>query len=327
MEEIRGFLKDAGAWPLVGYIPASSASYARQPGCRDATLGNISYVPVDDDVSYTVTALRLVEEHGRDFTQRDVCRNWLQNLPYGCLYSCTKQAYYSLINASHGQAEEDLIAELPLKVNPMREGLNASIRIDLFGFISPADPLAAIRMAHRNATVNSVKNGVYAATFVASCIAAALSGRPTVQTILDAGLAAIPKRSRPAEAISLTRQWYAESGGEWEPVCERIFARWGHINWAGAMLNYPLVVLALLHGNLDFGKTICTAVMCGIDTDCTAGTLGGIVGAAVGRRGIDRSWYDPFNDTVRTFVAGNGGGDGTISDLVRRTVQLAGRTA
>jgi len=101
-----------------------------------------------------------------------------------------------------------------------------------------------------------------------------------------------------------------------------VFQRWGHLNWVGAVLNYPLVVLALLHGNLDFGKTICTAVMCGIDTDCTAGTLGGIVGAAVGKSGIPRCWYEPFGDRVRTFVAGNGHGDGTITDLIRRTLSL-----
>ncbi len=321
-EEIKGYLQDADAWPLRDYVPPSSPSYARQPRCMDATLGNIGYVPVDDDISYTVSALRLVEEHGREFTKRDVCTNWLSNLPYIGLYSCTKQAYYHLVSGGDSALSDESIAQLPLRVNPMREGLNASIRIDLFGFISPADPASAIAMAHRNASVNSVKNGIYAATFVASCIAAAFSRRPTVELILDAGLAAVPKRSRFAEAVALTRQWYDEAGGEWEPVCRRVFERWGHHNWAGAILNFPLVVLALIHGQLNFGRTIATAVMCGIDTDCTAGTLGGIVGAAVGRRGLPSSWYEPFNDRVRTFVAGNGHGDGTISNLIARTLAL-----
>ena len=88
------------------------------------------------------------------------------------------------------------------------------------------------------------------------------------------------------------------------------------------MYNYPLLVLALVHGNLDFTRSIGTAVMCGVDTDCTAGTVGSIVGAAVGGDGIGPRWYGPFNDRVQTFVAGNGYGDGTLSDLVARTVAL-----
>jgi len=319
-DDIKKYLQSVNAWPLKDYIPGRSDKLDKELKCHDSTAGNIRYVPVDDDISYTVTALRLIEEHGREFTKADVCNNWLAYLPYGRLYSCTKQAYYHLVNMTDDRPKDEQIADLPLKLNPMREGLNASIRIDLFGFISPGDPLAAARMAHRMASVNSVKNGIYAAMFVAACIAAALSRNPTLEAILAAGLAVIPSRSRLAEAIRLTREWYREAKGEWEPVCDRVYRRWGHLNWAGAMYNYPLVALALLDGRLDYTRTIATAVMCGVDTDCTAGTVGGIAGAAVGRAGIERRWYAPFNDQVRTFVAGNGFGDGTVSDLIRRTV-------
>jgi ADP-ribosylglycohydrolase len=208
--------------------------------------------------------------------------------------------------------------------NPMREGLNASIRIDLHAFVAPADPRLAGRLAHTNASVNSVKNGIYAAMFTAGCISAAMSRDPSVESILAGGLSCVPAKSRLAEAIQLTRDWYTQSG-EWGPVCERIYERWGHLNWAGAMYNFPITTLALLHGNLDYTRSICTAVMCGVDTDCTAGTVGSIVGAAVGKEGVGEKWYGPFNDRLETFVSGNGGGNGTISGFAARTVAVHDR--
>jgi hypothetical protein len=271
-----------------------------------------------------VAALCLAEEKGLGFTGVDVAGSWLRLLPYNCLYSCTKQAYYNLVLHQAERPLAELVEELPLMNNPMREGLNASIRVDLYGFIAPTDPRLAARLAHTNAAVNSVKNGIYAAMFTVGCISAAMSREATVETILAGGLSAVPRESRLAEAIGLTREWYS-AAGEWEPVCEKIYRRWGHLNWAGAMYNFPIVTLALLHGALDFSRSICTAVMCGVDTDCTAGTVGSIVGAAVGKEGVGRDWYAPFNDRIETFVAGNGGGDGTISGLVARTIAVHDR--
>lgn len=43
-------------------------------------------------------------------------------------------------------------------------------------------------------------------------------------------------------------------------------------------INVPFTVLALLAGDGDFGRTICTAVNCGMDTDCTAATAGALLG-------------------------------------------------
>ncbi len=78
-----------------------------------------------------------------------------------------------------------------------------------------------------------------------------------------------------------------------------------------------IIILALLHGGLDYSKSITTAVMCGIDTDCTSGTVGSIVGAAVGYAKLDKKWVLPFNDSVRTYVAAFG--NGTVTELVNRT--------
>jgi ADP-ribosylglycohydrolase len=81
------------------------------------------------------------------------------------------------------------------------------------------------------------------------------------------------------------------------------------------------VALSLIHGQLNYSKTITTAVMCGTDTDCTGGTAGSIVGAAVGYQELEPKWILPLSDRVKTVVADFG--EGTITDLVQRTIVIS----
>jgi hypothetical protein len=58
--------------------------------------------------------------------------------------------------------------------------------------------------------------------------------------------------------------------------------------------------------------------MCGLDTDCNAGTVGSIVGCAVGIDNIEKRWIDPLNDTIKSTVACFG--DCKISEICRRII-------
>jgi ADP-ribosylglycohydrolase len=60
--------------------------------------------------------------------------------------------------------------------------------------------------------------------------------------------------------------------------------------------------------------------MCGIDTDCNAGTVGSIVGAAVGIDKIEKRWYEPLNDTIKSVVASVG--QCKISEICERIIRL-----
>ena len=192
----------------------------------------------------------------------------------------------------------------------------------MWGYLAPADPRRAALGAYRDCAFSLVKNGIYGGMFVAGCIAAALSQNPTVDRILDGGLSVIPAGSRLAEAVSLVRTWYAETAS-FDETCRRIYERWGHLPFAATINNLSIVVLAILHGSLDYTKTITSAVCGGIDTDCNAGTAGSIVGAAVGIGGIEARWYEPLGDTVRSCVASVG--QISISEIVDRILAVRER--
>jgi hypothetical protein len=329
--DIREYLESLSAYPLDDWAPIQPEPIAlercgpekhRRELRRDSLAscrGHVRYVQPDDDVHYTILALLLAEKHGLGFTPLDVGRNLLDNVPYNWLWSATGQAYYHLVNLADGQDLSEQVRLIPTRLNPWREGINGAIRADFWGYISPGDPRRAARLAHQAVSINMVKNGLYGAMFVAGCLAAALSQHPTMEGILEGGLSAIPKTSRLAAVVEEVRTWYSQDK-DWLPVCDKIYGKYGHLPFAGCLNNMALVVLALIHGQLDYTRTITTAVMCGTDTDCTAGTAGSIAGAALGFSRLDPKWTGPLNDHVKTVVAGFG--EGSISGLVDRTLAV-----
>ena len=96
--------------------------------------------------------------------------------------------------------------------------------------------------------------------------------------------------------------------------------------------NMGIVAIGLLYGEGDFAKSICTAVNCGEDTDCTGATAGSIFGILHGMDAIPESWKAPIGKNIRTACLNLGelGYFGNqlpadIDNLTSRTEQAARR--
>jgi len=303
-EDIRQYLESIGEYPLNGYVSGYSPKLdiRLREDCVPSTKGNVRYAQTDDDINYTLLAMRLVEKYGLDFTPYQVGLNLLDNIPYHWLWCSSRQAFYRMVTLIHEEPIDKQVASFPWKLNPWRECIDGQIKTDLYGYICPGDPLTAAKLAYRDCSFSLAKNGSYGGMFVAACVAAAMTENPTVDRIIDSGLAVIPKKSRLHEAISWVRERYAALGDP-EAVCKEIEERFKDMPFSGTMNNLSMTALALLCGKLDYSATITHAVMFGIDTDCNGGTAGSICGAAVGRSGIEDRWIEPLNDTVHTCVA------------------------
>jgi hypothetical protein len=217
---------------------------------------------------------------------------------------------------------DEQIDNIPYNLNPWRECIDGQIRTDIWGYVHPADIKGACKDAHTDCSFSLTKNGIYGGMFVAGAIAGALSKEPTVEKIIQSGLASIPKKSRLYEAVTLVCDWW-EKYGDWEKVCDLIYEKYGHLPFAATINNMSMVTLGIVAGGLDYEKSISIATMCGIDTDCNSGTVGSIVGAAVGFSGIDEKWYGPLNDTIKSTVASFG--ECKISDIVARIIRSKNR--
>ncbi|MEA4849559.1 MAG: ADP-ribosylglycohydrolase family protein, partial [Clostridiaceae bacterium] len=85
-------------------------------------------------------------------------------------------------------------------------------------------------------------------------------------------------------------------------------------------------ILGWLYGNGNFGKSICIAAGCGEDADCTAATLGSILGIFNGLSGLPDSWVVPLGRNIKTISINLADGGlvvpKTIDELTERVLRL-----
>ena len=317
--DIKRYLESLGEYPITDYVSAYSPTLDMRlrEDCLPSTKGNVKYAQPDDDINYTLLGLRLIEKIPNGFTKYDIGYNWLHNISYYWCWCASRQAYYSMVNLDETKDIKEQIDNIPYNFNPWRECIDGQIRTDMWGYINPSNIYKACEMAHADTSFSLTKNGIYGGMFVAGALAGALSKNPTVDTIIASGLASIPKKSRLHEAVTLVCSWWNEYKN-WDTVCDKIYEKYGHLPFAATINNMAVVALGIVAGELDYSKSISIATMCGLDTDCNSGTVGSIVGAAVGISRIDKKWIEPLNDTIKSTVAEVG--EVKISHIINRII-------
>ena len=329
-EQIRDYLSAVNAYPLNDYVPVYSPysyiAYNTEPSCREY----LRYAQADDDTSYFIVALRVLENYGRDFTTQDVAHEWIDNLANLVAWGPSRISYRKLVNQKWfhdtplptGKEWEHFLTF----ANTGEEQIDAMIRADAYGLVSPMRPAEAAALAYKDAVLTNRHTGLYASMWVAGCIAAAFYYRDPV-TVIQCGLEQIPENSRYAEAVRTALEICA-STDTWEQAYPEINRRWGHLGHAGTINETAAIINALVHskdsrGFVDYGKAICTTVMHGWDTDCSAATCGCIAGVMSGYSGIDRKWLEPLHNTFYTYAALEN--DHRISAFADRLIEMSKR--
>jgi ADP-ribosylglycohydrolase len=276
---------------------------------KDATSAytgpGLRYVPVDDDLTYTLLDLFILEDHGPDFTTEDVGRAWLKYLPMAC--TAEDVALRNL--RKHVPAAKT--AELG---NPYMEWIGGDIRADGWGYMAPGWPEKAAELAWRESRLSHRFSGIYGTMFVAAAISAAFAVNDT-EAALRVALTEIPRASRTAQAV----RWALGQKGRvrnWKTAREAVDRKFPMLSPVHTDNNLCLSIFGLLIGKRDFGKVIGETVAMGMDNDCTAATAASIFGAAYGRKAVPDAWVKPFRNRIRTYM--NGREWLTLSDTLRR---------
>jgi ADP-ribosylglycohydrolase len=304
LAEIRAALEPAGEWPLRDYLTEEVVLSLREQQGQwpELVRGRIAHVAPDDDINYTVLGMLVLEQHGAAFTQEDLLRLWLYNLPVLATFGPERTL---LANATLAALEPGRPLPWPLDrwtdvMNPGAELCGALIRADAYGYACPGDPERAAGLAWRDASMTHRGTGVYGAMFVAAAIAAA----PVLDdplAVFGTALGHVPQRSRFAEAVVFALE---QVGGasDWLDGYERIHARFGEYGHCRVLQEVGTLVNTLRFAD-DVGDGICKQVMQGNDTDSFGATAGSILGAFFGPGHLDERWTAPFNDTVHLALA------------------------
>jgi ADP-ribosylglycohydrolase len=175
-------------------------------------------------------------------------------------------------------------------------GMGAAIRSELWACLAPGNPVLAAKYAYEDACVDHAEEGVWAPVFLAALESQAFV-ESDPETLLDLALAQLPETSLVRQAVADTCQW-CKQDDDWLAVRKKILNKYGHENFTDVTMNMAFIVLAWLASEDDFSKAICIATNCGKDTDCTAATVGALMGI-LHPEGIDEKWLRPIgNDLV-----------------------------
>ncbi len=254
---------------------------------------NIRYVPVDDDVTYTLLGLLILEDFGPAFTTADVGKAWLKYLPMACTAEDV-----ALKNLKKG-IRADRVGEFN---NPFVEWIGADIRSDPWGYVAPGVPQLAAELAYRDAYVSHRHSGIYGEMYFAAAIAAAFAAKHPLDAC-GIALGQIPAKSRAAVGV----RWALDTAPK---VKDYLHARrlvdqkFKGMAGPHTVNNAALTIFGLALGGRDVTKVIGNTVAMGMDNDCTAATAGSIVGAVVGAANVPPHWYKPFRNNIRTYMIG-----------------------
>lgn len=271
--------------------------------------------PVEnDDLDLQLVWLHTLEQYGVGLTSMDLAKEWLAHV-----FFCFDEYGYCLSNLRRG-----LVPPVSGSFdNLFVDCMGSPIRSEIWAMVAPGCPELAAYYAYQDAIVDHAGGeGVYGEMFFAALESAAFFERDK-NKLLDSGMAAIPPASRTARAILDLRNWY-EQGKDWMDARNLILMHHDRPNFTDAPQNIAFTVLGLLYGQ-DFGDSICKAVNCAYDTDCTGATLGAILGIMGGRESLPSKWIEPIGDKIKVSKVVNGfNTPSNLDELTDRTVR-AGR--
>lgn len=274
--------------------------------------------PPNDDLDLQLVWLQAVEEHGVfAVTPRLLGEYWMRFVtgPWNEYAVCKANIRRGFHPPLSGACNNER----------WKWSNGAWIRSEIWACLFPGNPDMAAFYASLDASADHCGEGVYAEMFTASLESAAFV-EPDIRRLIEIALSKIPGGSRIERAVRIACEGY-DAGRSLRSVREAVVKDSEDLGFFQAPANLGFVTAGLLYGEGDFGKTLCSAVNCGDDTDCTGATCGSIMGILLGRRAMPEKWTAPLGERIQTVAVnpfpGNLNLPRTLGDLTRRTVNAA----
>ena len=243
-----------------------------------------------DDVYMDLTFVDVFEKQGLD-------------APTAAFAHAFAHAEYPLWAANQGARYNYLQGLLPpatgyWKNNPHADDIDFQIEADYAGLMAPGMPQAAAHYTDSIGHIMSYGDGWYGGVYVATMYSLAFVSND-INYIVTQALKAIPEGAYyhkfMADVIKLCYK-----NKDWRVTWQEIEDTYGRHkscpdNYNGkasidAAINSAYVIMGLLYGQGDYGRTLEIATRCGQDSDCNPSTAGGILGTMIGYSAIPDYW-------------------------------------
>ena len=241
----------------------------------------------NDDLEIQLIWLMMLEDRGLEITCKDFAEYWMNHVgycpdEYGCHKTNLRKGLAPPISGKHN--------------NPFKDCMGCPIRSEIWACIAPGLPHVAAHYAWHDAVCDHAGGeSVYGELFNAALQSAAfvISDR---DTLLDIGLSVIPENCKTAQTIRIAREQHA-TDKTWLEARNAVYQFAKHPFAQHSPINLGFQTIGWLYGK-DFGDSLCKAMNCGYDTDCTAATLGSILGIIHGAKALPEKWIKPLGNKI-----------------------------
>ncbi|HUT63061.1 MAG TPA: ADP-ribosylglycohydrolase family protein [Anaerolineae bacterium] len=207
------------------------------------------------------------------------------------------------------------------------DDIDFQIEADYIGFICPGMPQTANMIASKIGHIMNYGDGVYGGMFVAALYAEAFF-ETDILNIIQRALLSIPSESDYAKCVKDVIALHAHNPTDWRASWEALERKWGDVDICGALqpfnidakLNGAYIVMGLLYGEGDFGKTMEISIRCGQDSDCNPSNAASVIGVMNGFSGIPNKWKSgiaPIADSLFIFTTHS------FNSAVEKTLEYA----
>ncbi len=244
-----------------------------------------------DDVYMDLTFVDVFEKEGLDAPAASFAKAFAQ-APYP-LWHANQMARYNILRGLLPPASGDW------RNNPHADDIDFQIEADFAGLMSPGLPNAAAAICDRVGHIMNSGDGWYGGVYVAGMYSLAFVSSD-VEFIVEEALKTIPADTAFARAMAAVIQGHRDSPWDWKATWFRLLRGFGQDVGCpegvfspfdiDAKMNCAWVVLGLLYGDGDFGRTVDIAARCGDDSDCNPATAAGILGTVLGYKNIPAAW-------------------------------------
>ncbi len=317
--EIRKALESVGKWPMNDYVSEDilEAMGRRNISWTETTKGKISFVAQDDDITYTIMGMLLLEKYGTAFTKDHIRQLWIENLPIYTTWGPERAMLLRAGISSIAYDEADKVENWASFLNPGDEFCGALIRADAYGYACPGRPALAAELAWKDASWTHRRTGIYGAMFIAAVIASAQVVKDPLE-IFNIGLKYVPQKSRFYKIVSDSLNEVSKAK-DWVDGYGRIHAKYEEYSACRVYQEVGTVINTLRFAE-NVADGICKQVSQGNDTDSFGATAGSILGAYFGPDHFDTKWLEPFNDDIYTTI--NGFMERRLSKVAERMTTL-----
>ena len=183
--------------------------------------------------------------------------------------------------------------------NPHADDIDFQIEADYAGLMAPCMPNAAVFYSDAIGHIMNYGDGWYGGVYVAAMYSLAFM-YDDISVVVKEALKTIPAESKFFRCMSDVIRWHETYPDDWKTTWALVQENWSFDIGCpdgvfksfdiDALINSAYIIIGLLYGEGDFGKTMEIATRCGQDSDCNPASAGGILGTMLGYSNIPEYW-------------------------------------